>query len=341
VDYAYQARRRFPGRNVFLTGEIIHNPHVNDRLRDNGIRFLSDSGERRDTLGPDDVVILPAFGVTVGEMAQLTDQGCTLVDTTCGSVLNVWKNVTRYAQDGFTAIIHGKVKHEETRATASQALKYPRGRYLVVLDREEAGIVCDFIRNGGDTAAFATRFGGAASAGFDPAADLVRIGCANQTTMLMSESLAIGEMFRAAMLDRYGEEALPRHFRAFDTICSATQERQDAVLALLAEQSLDLMLVVGGYNSSNTCNLARICAERVRTFHVADPECLVSREEVRHRPVGAPSTTMGREEVTRDWLPASGPVNVGLTAGASTPNNIVGHVIKQLDAFCRTSAIEP
>jgi 4-hydroxy-3-methylbut-2-enyl diphosphate reductase len=341
VDYAYQARRRFPGRNVFLTGEIIHNPHVNDRLRDNGIRFLSDSGERRDTLGPDDVVILPAFGVTVGEMAQLTDQGCTLVDTTCGSVLNVWKNVTRYAQDGFTAIIHGKVKHEETRATASQALKYPRGRYLVVLDREEAGIVCDFIRNGGDTAAFATRFGGAASAGFDPAADLVRIGCANQTTMLMSESLAIGEMFRAAMRDRYGEEALPRHFRAFDTICSATQERQDAVLALLAEQSLDLMLVVGGYNSSNTCNLARICAERVRTFHVADPECLVSREEVRHRPVGAPSTTMGREEVTRDWLPASGPLNVGLTAGASTPNNIVGHVIKQLDAFCRTSAIEP
>ena len=341
VDYAYQAVARFPGRNVFLTGEIIHNPHVNDRLRDNGIRFLSDSGERRDTLGPDDVVILPAFGVTVGEMAQLTDQGCTLVDTTCGSVLNVWKNVTRYAQDGFTAIIHGKVKHEETRATASQALKYPRGRYLVVLDREEAGIVCDFIRNGGDTAAFATRFGGAASAGFDPAADLVRIGCANQTTMLMSESLAIGEMFRAAMLDRYGEEALPRHFRAFDTICSATQERQDAVLALLAEQSLDLMLVVGGYNSSNTCNLARICAERVRTFHVADPECLVSREEVRHRPVGAPSTTMGREEVTRDWLPASGPLNVGLTAGASTPNNIVGHVIKQLDAFCRTSAIEP
>ena len=138
VDYAYQARRRFPGRNVFLTGEIIHNPHVNERLRDNGIRFLSDPGERRDTLGPDDVVILPAFGVTVGEMAQLTDQGCTLVDTTCGSVLNVWKNVIRYAQDGFTAIIHGKVKHEETRATASQALKYPGGRYLVVLDREEA-----------------------------------------------------------------------------------------------------------------------------------------------------------------------------------------------------------
>jgi 4-hydroxy-3-methylbut-2-enyl diphosphate reductase len=341
VEYAYQARRRFPGRNVVLTGEIIHNPHVNERLRDNGIRFLSDPGERRETLGADDVVILPAFGVTVEEMAQLADQGCTLVDTTCGSVLNVWKNVTRYAQDGFTAIIHGKVKHEETRATASQALKYPGGRYLVVLDREEAATVCDFIRNGGDSAAFAARFEDAASGGFDPVADLVRIGCANQTTMLMSESLAIGEMFRAAMLDRYGEEALSGHFRAFDTICSATQERQDAVLALLAEQSLDLMLVVGGYNSSNTCNLARICAERVRTFHVADPECLVSRDEVRHRPIGAPSTTAEREEVTRGWLPATGPLNIGLTAGASTPNNIVGHVIKQLEAFCEMSAIQP
>ena len=340
VDYAYQARRRFPGRNVFLTGEIIHNPHVNERLRDNGIRFLSDPGEQRDTLGPDDVVILPAFGVTVGEMAQLTSQGCTLVDTTCGSVLNVWKNVTRYAQDGFTSIIHGKVKHEETRATASQALKYPGGRYLVVLDRDEAGVVCDFIRTGGDSAALAARFAPAASAGFDPVADLVRIGCANQTTMLMSESLAIGEMFRAAMLDRYGEEALPRHFRAFDTICSATQERQDAVIALLEEQPLDLMLVVGGYNSSNTCNLARICADRVRTYHIADPDCLVSRDVVRHRPVGAPSTTAGREEATRDWLPATGGLNIGLTAGASTPNNIVGQVIKQLEAFCGASPLQ-
>jgi len=204
VDYAYQARRRFPGRNVFLTGEIIHNPHVNDRLRSEGIRFLSDPGERADQLGPDDVVILPAFGVTVGEMAHLSGQGCTLVDTTCGSVLNVWKNVVRYAQDRFTSIIHGKMKHEETRATASQALKYPHGRYLVILDRAEAAIVCEYIRNGGSRGEFLKRFEGATSPGFDPENDLERIGCANQTTMLMSESLEIGEMFRAAMRDRYG-----------------------------------------------------------------------------------------------------------------------------------------
>ncbi len=334
VDYAYQARRRFPGRNVFLTGEIIHNPHVNDRLRTEGIRFLSDPAERPDQLGPDDVVILPAFGVTVTEMARLSNQGCTLVDTTCGSVLNVWKNVVRYAREGFTSIIHGKVKHEETRATASQALKYPQGRYLVVLDRDEARLVCDYIRHGGEREAFLTRFAPAMSPGFDPDVDLEHVGCANQTTMLMSESLEIGDMFRAAMRDRYGEEELAARFRAFDTICSATQERQDAVIALLEHERLDLMLVVGGYNSSNTCNLARICDAKVRTYHIADPECMLSAEEIRHRPVGAPSTTTGVEAVSNGWLPASGPVNVGLTAGASTPNSIVGEVIRKLERFC-------
>jgi 4-hydroxy-3-methylbut-2-en-1-yl diphosphate reductase len=338
VDYAYQARRRFPGRNVFLTGEIIHNPHVNDRLRAEGIRFLSDPGEDASTLGSDDVVILPAFGVTVGDMAKLSHQGCTLVDTTCGSVLNVWKNVIRYAKDGFTSIIHGKFKHEETQATASQATKFPNAHYLVVLDREEAAIVCDYIRHGGDAKAFLGRFAHAASPGFDPDRDLVRVGCANQTTMLMTESLEIGEMVGAAMKDRYGEAALPEHFRAFDTICSATQERQDAVIALLEGQALDMMVVVGGYNSSNTCNLARICAERVPTFHIAEPDGLTSPRVIRHRPVGAPSTATGIEVTTRDWLPSSGALTVGLTAGASTPNNIVGEVIRRLDRYANVPA---
>jgi 4-hydroxy-3-methylbut-2-enyl diphosphate reductase len=353
VDYAYQARRRFPGRNVFLTGEIIHNPHVNERLRAQGIRFLSDTSEQAHTLGPDDVVILPAFGVTVSDMVQLTRQGCTLVDTTCGSVLNVWKNVVRYAREGFTSIIHGKVKHEETRATASQALKYPDGHYLVVLDKAEAAIVCDYIRNGSDPSggtgsteartrvdrdAFLTRFAEAASPGFDPDKHLIRVGCANQTTMLMTESLEIGQMVGAAMRDRYGEAALPEHFRAFDTICSATQERQDAVIALLDEHPLDLMIVVGGYNSSNTCNLARICAERVPTFHIAEPGCLESATEIRHRPVGAPSTAIGVEIRSAGWLAPEGELTIGLTAGASTPNNIVGEVIRLLDQFANRPA---
>jgi 4-hydroxy-3-methylbut-2-enyl diphosphate reductase len=329
VDYAYQTRKKFPSKRVFLTGEIIHNPHVNDRLREKGIRILTDAGEDRSTLGPDDVVILPAFGVSIGELAELAHQGCTLVDTTCGSVLNVWKNVRRYAQDGFTSVIHGKVHHEETRATASQATQYPNGHFLIVRDEAEADLACEFIRRGGDPAAFIARFGDVVSAGFDPARHLERIGCANQTTMLMTESLRIGEMFRAAMIDRYGEADLAARFRAFDTICSATQERQDAVVALLDEQRLDLVVVIGGYNSSNTCNLARICAERAATFHIAEPDCLVSPSEIRHRPIGAPSTADVPEQVSHAWLP-SGPVNVGLTAGASTPNNIVGQVIERL-----------
>jgi 4-hydroxy-3-methylbut-2-en-1-yl diphosphate reductase len=328
VDYAYQTRRKFPDKSVFLTGEIIHNPHVNGKLRASGIRFLDDPGERAEALGPDDVVILPAFGVTVGLLAQLDRQGCTLIDTTCGSVLNVWKNVRRYAEDGFTSVIHGKVRHEETQATASQALKHPSGPYLVVLDRAEAEVVCEYIRKGGDRDVFLEQFRHAASPGFDPDRDLLRIGLANQTTMLMSESLELGAMFQAAMRDRYGESDLPLHFRAFDTICSATQDRQDAVIALLREHPLDLMLVVGGYNSSNTLNLARICGVQVPTYHVADDACLESATAIRHRPVGVKA-----ERTASGWLPPGGPLRVGLTSGASTPDNLVGAVILRLAAL--------
>jgi 4-hydroxy-3-methylbut-2-en-1-yl diphosphate reductase len=325
VDYAYQARRRFPDQTVYLTGEIIHNPHVNDKLRGLGIRFLSDPGYSLDQLGAGDVVILPAFGVTVALLAQLQRQGCTLVDTTCGSVLNVWKNVRQYARDGFTAVIHGKIHHEETQATASQALNEgPGGRYLVVLNRGEAQLVCDYIRHGGDRQAFLDRFGGAAWSGFDPDRDLERVGLANQTTMLASESLEIAEMFREAIAARYGEAQLPERFRAFETICSATQDRQDAVIALLDGNPLDLMLVIGGYNSSNTANLARICALRLPTFHIADVEALVSADEIRHRPVA------GGETVTRGWLPPGRPIAVGMTAGASTPDTIVGLAVRRL-----------
>jgi 4-hydroxy-3-methylbut-2-enyl diphosphate reductase len=330
VDYAYQTRKRFPQRRVYLTDEIIHNPHVNDRLRAQGIRFLSDATERRDLLGPDDVVILPAFGVSVADMAQLERQGCTLVDTTCGSVLNVWKNVRRYAQEGFTSVIHGKMRHEETRATASQTTSFPNGHYLVVLDQTEAQIVCDYIRGRGDRDRFLTRFSDSMSAGFDPDRHLQRIGCANQTTMLMSDSLAIAGMLRQAMTERYGEGDLAGRFRAFDTICSATQERQDALIGMLDEYQPQVAIVIGGYNSSNTCNLARICAERTPTFHIADADCVVSADLIRHRPVGAPSTVRVTEETARGWLPA-GRVQLGLTAGASTPNNIVGAVIGRIE----------
>jgi 4-hydroxy-3-methylbut-2-en-1-yl diphosphate reductase len=325
VDYAYQARRRFPDQTVYLTGEIIHNPSVNENLRRLGIRFLSDPGFSAETPHAGDVVILPAFGVTVGLLQQLERQGCTLVDTTCGSVLNVWKNVRRYASEGFTSVIHGKIHHEETLATASQATDHPGGRFLVVLNRSEAAVVCHYIEHGGDKHTFLERFGGATSADFDPDRDLERIGLANQTTMLMSESLEIAEMFRRAMVARHGADRLAERFRAFETICSATQDRQDAVVALLDSHALDLMLVVGGYNSSNTTNLAKICAKRLRTYHIADAPSLVSAREIRHRPVAGQS-----QIVESGWLPDAGPVVVGMTAGASTPDHIVGLVVERL-----------
>ncbi len=332
VDYAYQARVKFPDQQVFLTGEIIHNPHVNDRLRAQGIRFLSDAHESWDRLTATDVVILPAFGVTVDDLVRLDAIGCTLVDTTCGSVLNVWKNVKRYASDGFTAIIHGKHWHEETRATASQAVGTNGGQYLVVLDRQEAQLVCDFIVTGaapGSPArdALRDRFRSACSADFDPDVHLSKIGCANQTTMLSTESFAIGEMFREAIRTRHGDASLGERFRAFDTICSATQDRQDAVVTMLATESLDAMLVVGGYNSSNTCNLARICAESVPTYHIADPSGLLSANEVKHRDVRSK-----QEIISRGWLPP-GPIAIGLTSGASTPDNLVEAVVLALRSF--------
>jgi 4-hydroxy-3-methylbut-2-enyl diphosphate reductase len=327
VDYAYQTRKRFPDRRVCLTGEIIHNPHVNDELRAMGIGFLSDAPDSLDELHPSDVVILPAFGVTVSMLQKLEQRGCTLIDTTCGSVLNVWKNVRRYAEGGYTSVIHGKKWHEETQATASHAVGYG-GHYLVVFDDRETSIVCDYICRRGGREAFLGRFAGAASSGFDPDRDLNRVGLANQTTMLMSESLAIGDMLRAAMLERWGADDLAQHFQAFDTICSATQDRQDAVVALLRDQPIDLMVVIGGYNSSNTANLARICAASCPTFHVADPDCLVSRDQIRHRPLGSKT-----EVTTTSWLPASGAVTVGLTSGASTPDNLVGAAIAKLVAF--------
>jgi 4-hydroxy-3-methylbut-2-en-1-yl diphosphate reductase len=337
VEYAYETREKFPDRRLFLSGEIIHNPEVNGRVSELGIRILAedkDPARRYAEVSAADVVILPAFGVPVGEMEFLRGRGCVLVDTTCGSVLNVWKNVHQYARDGFTAVIHGKHYHEETKATASQALTHEGGHYLCVRDLEEAELVCGFIRGTVAADDLQARFRPAVSPGFDPVRDLARIGLANQTTMLMSESLEIQEKLRQAMRDRYGEEALRERFRAFDTICSATQDRQDAVQRLLAEDGLDVMVVIGGYNSSNTQALARICAERATTYHISGADRLVGTS-IQHRPV----VPHAAELTTADWLPA-GTVTVGLTAGASTPNNVVGEVVERILALRGRTAEE-
>ncbi len=330
VDYAYQTRRKFPDKRVFLAGEIIHNPHVNAKLREMGVIFLGSlaDGSGFDFTGVEapDVVILPAFGVTIRDFEVLRGIGCVVVDTTCGSVLNVWKRVEGYGRDGFTALIHGKYYHEETRATASQMEKYPGGRWIVVRSMDEAQLVMDFIEQKSDGAAFTTTFAKAMSAGFDPVRDLQRIGVANQTTMLARESLAIAAEVGKSLERRYGVSHVAEHFRSFDTICSATQDRQDAVNDLLKEP-LDVMLVIGGYNSSNTISLAALCSERVRTYHVSDATCIdVERGAIRHLPTGKFD-----ELEEAGWLPA-GAIRVGITAGASTPNNKIGEAVARVFA---------
>ena len=358
VEYAYQARKKFPDRTIYLAGEIIHNPHVNSKLQAMGITFLmpekglmeagkgeagSGGGGARgggggghidfSSVKPEDVVILPAFGVTISDFEVLRQIGCVMVDTTCGSVLNVWKRVESYARDGFTSLIHGKYYHEETRATASQAEKYEGGHYFIVRNMEEAQLVCDFLEGRLSATALMERFAHAASPNFDPARDLLRIGVANQTTMLARESLAIGELIGRSMASARGEKYARENFRTFDTICSATQERQDAVVELLREP-LDVMVVIGGYNSSNTISLAALCSETVRTFHVEDADDIdPATATIRYRPLGAKQETS-----SANWIPGAGPVRIGVTAGASTPNNKIGEAVGRIFA---TRGIDP
>jgi len=329
VDYAYESRHKFPDKRIFLVGEIIHNPHVNHRMQEMGIQFIypeKDGHFTFDQVTPEDVVILPAFGVTLKDFNRLREIGCILVDTTCGSVLVVWKRVESYAKDGFTAVIHGKYTHEESRATASQVNKHPGGKYLIVRDMDEAGLVCDYIakRPGHLTReAFYAHFRDKATEGFDPDRDLEKIGIANQTTMLANQSLAIGEKIREAFVEAYGHEHAEAHYRSFDTICSATQERQDAVVEMMADPP-DIMIVIGGYNSSNTNHLAHICREHTRTFHIEDAACIdVEMGTIRHKPELDPEAP---EVSEADWLPP-GPFQLGMTAGASTPNNKIGEAV--------------
>jgi len=327
VEYAYETRRKFPDRRIVLVGEIIHNPHVNRQLREMGIEFLyPDEDGRFDfgRVGADNVVILPAFGVGIEDFERLRSMDCVVVDTTCGSVLLVWKRVESYARDGFTAIIHGKHYHEETRATSSQVRKYPEGRYLVVRDMDQAEFVCSYIRGEGEREAFLERFRGKHSRGFDPDRDLERVGVANQTTMVASDSLAIADRLHRAMVDRWGEAEAAERFRSFDTICSATQDRQDAVQKMMVDPP-HLMVVIGGYNSSNTNHLAHLCSQSTRTFHIEDATCIEpQRATIRHKEI------MGRELLTTPgWLP-EGDVEIGLTAGASTPNSKIGETVERI-----------
>lgn len=323
IDLAYAARRVFADRRVFLLGEIIHNPEVNRQLTEMGIVSIPVGQHEATvaTLSAEDVVIVPAFGAETQLMQLIAARGCLVVDTTCGDVMSVWKRVRSYAKSGFTSIIHGKASHEETRATSSRALgDQGNGHYLVILTLADVDFVCDYIRHGGDKAAFLDRFKGASacSAGFDPDQHLQRIGVANQTTMLKSETEEIQRRLQQAILDRDGAETGAQNFQVFDTICGATQERQDS-LFLLLRQPLDVLLVVGGYNSSNTTHLVEIGEQQLPTFFIRTADCLTSLEQIIHFDLHLKAEKTSYSNKLAD----PGPVTIGITAGASCPNNLI------------------
>jgi 4-hydroxy-3-methylbut-2-enyl diphosphate reductase len=331
IDLAYAARKckEFEGRRLFILGEIIHNPEVNAQIAALGIKNLI--GPRReaeiDDLTSNDVVILPAFGAEVSTIDKIKAIGCDMVDTTCGDVMSVWRRVRQYAADEVTSIIHGKAQHEETKATASQALGKARGgHYLVVLTLEETDFVCNYIRHGGDREVFLKKFAHAHSPGFDPDLHLKTVGVANQTTMLRGETEEVQRRIRQAIIDRDGPENGTSNFRFFDTICGATQERQDALREML-QLRMDLLIVVGGYNSSNTSHLAEMGAAQLPTYFIRDASRLENEKRITHFDLH-----LNHEITTENWLP-DGDINIGVTAGASCPNHLIEETIKKLFAF--------
>jgi 4-hydroxy-3-methylbut-2-enyl diphosphate reductase len=329
IDLAYAARKVFPApTRIFLLGEIIHNPEVNDQIRNMGIVSVSPKPSDEEILSlhltPEDVVIIPAFGTEVATRRRLETSGCQMVDTTCGDVMSVWKRVRQYAKENVTSIIHGKAKHEETKATTSQATAVGPGHYLVVFDLNETDYVCNYILKGGDKDEFLAKFKGAYSVGFDPDVHLNAIGVANQTTMLRGETEEVQRRFRNAMEQKHGGARLSDHFRFFDTICGATQDRQDALERLLKEP-MDLLIVVGGYNSSNTSHLAEMGEKKLPTYFIKNAAMMESSGLIRHW-----DQHIAQELETRDWYPLNREITVGITAGASCPNNLIEDTIKRL-----------
>ena len=328
IDLAYAAKKYFsevsPNTPIYLLGEIIHNPEVNDQIRNMGIQIISPkpTEEELAKLQTGDAVIIPAFGTEVGTRKRLEEKGCKLVDTTCGDVMSVWKRVRQYSKESVTSIIHGKAKHEETKATTSQARAYGGGHYLVVFTLADTDYVCDYIVKGGDKAEFLQKFKGAYSEGFDPDAHLQAIGVANQTTMLRGETEEVQRRLKNAMMQKFGALEIEKHFRFFDTICGATQDRQDALEKLLREP-MDLLLVIGGYNSSNTSHLAEMGEAKKPTYFIKNAAKMSENVIVHY------DQHQSREVETRDWFPA-GKITVGITAGASCPNNLIEDTIRRL-----------
>ena len=324
VAMAYETRRHYPKETIWMTNEIIHNPSVNNHLSRMNVKIISAKNGIKDfsAVSHGDVVILPAFGATVQEMQLLHEKECHIIDTTCPWVSKVWHSVEKHKKHTFTSIIHGKYKHEETLATTSFA-----GTYLVVFDLAEAEYVSKYILGTVDKEEFMKKFSKACSSGFDPDIHLERIGVANQTTMLKSETEEIGKLFENTMLKKYGPANINDHFLAFNTICDATEERQDAMFSLV-DEDLDILVVIGGFNSSNTTHLQEIAiTNNIQSFHIDTPDRIsVENNSICHKPLESELV------LKKDFIP-KGQITVGITSGASTPDKVVADVIEKLVAI--------
>ncbi|MBS1487727.1 MAG: 4-hydroxy-3-methylbut-2-enyl diphosphate reductase [Bacteroidetes bacterium] len=332
IEISYRAIEENPGKNVYLLSQMIHNQEVNADLQSRGIRFIADTDGTQfipwDQIGKEDVVIIPAFGTTREIENLLLDKQVEVhqYNTTCPFVEKVWTRAEKLGKEKYTVVIHGKPKHEETRATFSHSTHH--GHSVIVQDMEEAQLLAQYILEEKEAAGFYRDFEKKYSEGFDIAHGLNRIGVVNQTTMLAKETQAIADFLKQTMIKKYGEADIKNHFAdTRDTLCYATNDNQESIYELLKTQA-DLAVVVGGYNSSNTSHLVELCEEHFPTYFINSENEIISSEEIRH--FDLPSRT---RKTSSDYLPRHQPAKIVLTSGASCPDTLVDRVMLKLLSY--------
>lgn len=331
IEISFRAVSENPGKRIFLLGEMIHNPGVNADLLAMGVRFMMDTGGNMliswDELTSDDIVIIPAFGTTLELEHKLREKGIepSTYETTCPFVEKVWNRAEKIGKDGYTIVVHGKPKHEETRATFSHSREHTPT--VVVKDMKEAEHLARYITGQLPATQFYTDFEGQYSAGFNVEQDLQRIGVVNQTTMLASETQGIADYLKSIMVAHYqlsSEQVGTRFSDTRDTLCYATNDNQSAVQGMLATTA-NIALVIGGYNSSNTSHLVELCEEKLPTYFINHEDCLVSADTIRHFDLHD-----HQEKTTTAYIPTQRPLKVMITSGASCPDALVERVIQRL-----------